>query len=218
MCIIVLENNFNSMNQREMLKCRKVLFFLSLLGMAMMVYSCASSSKTPTFDFQHHQSLTSGFVVEDDTVFFPNHFVVEQNLNELDINIRISPHKMKKGDEAAVCAWADGENHADAVMFKIGAANAWVLYRFVVNGKTYPICSVFLGFPSRHQALVHIKRVEDDLVFYQPYDREVARIGLSQLFKGNPSDKTVRLVMYAVQAENHKPFTVDLRPDRKSVV
>ena len=197
------------MNQREMLKCRKVLIFLSLLCVAMIVYSCASSSKATTFDFQHHQSLTSGFVVVDDTVFFPKHFVVEKNLDELDINIRISPHKMKKGDEAAVCVWADGENHADAVMFKIGAANARVLYRFVVNGKTYPICSVFLGFPSRHQALVHIKRVEEDLVFYQPYDREVARLSLDQLYNGTSPEQNVRLVMYAIQAENHQPVTVD---------
>ena len=209
MCIFVLEDNFNSMNQREMLKCRKVLFFWSLLGMAMMVYSCASSSKTTTFEFQHHQSLTSGFVVDDDTVFFPNHFVVEKNLDELDVNIRISPHKMKKGDEAAVCVWADGENHADAVVHKIGAANAWVLYRFVVNGKTYPVCSVFLGFPSKDQALVHIKRVDEDLVFYQPYDREVARIGLSQLYNGIPIERNVRLIMYAIHAENHQPFMVD---------
>lgn len=197
------------MNFREFLCSRKTLYLLLLLGAAIIVCSCASSSKTTTFEFQHHQSLTSDFVVENDTVFFPNHFVVEKNLDELDVNIRISPHKMKKGDEAAVCVWADGENHADAVVFKKGAANAWVLYRFVVNGKTYPICTVFLGFPSKQQALVHIKRVDDDLVFYQPYDREVARIGLSQLFKGDLSDKTVRLVMYAIQAENHKPFTVD---------
>lgn len=197
------------MNFRELLCCRKMLHLLLLLGAAITVCSCASSSKTTTFEFQHHQSLTSDFVVENDTVFFPNHFVVEKNLDELDVNIRISPHKMKKGDEAAVCVWADGENHADAVVFKKGAANAWVLYRFVVNGKTYPICTVFLGFPSKQQALVHIKRVDDDLVFYQPYDREVARIGLSQLFKGDLSDKTVRFVMYAIQAENHKPFTVD---------
>ena len=116
---------------------------------------------------------------------------------------------MKKGDEAAVCVWADGENHADAVVHKIGAANAWVLYRFVVNGKTYPVCSVFLGFPSKDQALVHIKRVDEDLVFYQPYDREVARIGLSQLYNGIPIERNVRLIMYAIHAENHQPFMVD---------
>lgn len=209
MCIIVLENNFNSMNQREMLKCRKVLFFLSLLGMAMMVYSCASSSKTPTFDFQHHQSLTSGFVVEDDTVFFPNHFVVEQNLNELDINIRISPHGMQKGDETAVCVWVDGENHADAVVFKNSSASEYVMYRFVVNGKSYPVCFVFLGFPSKHQAHIRIKRVDEDIVFYQPYDREVARIGLNQLYNGGPIERNVRLAMYAIQTEKHQSFTVD---------
>ena len=182
---------------------------MSLMGIAMIVCSCASSSKTTTVTFTHHQTLTSGFVVEDDTVFFPNHFVVEKNLDELDVNIRISPHKMKKGDEAAVCVWVDGENHADAVVFKNSPATEYVIYRFVINGKFHPICSVFLGFPSKHQALLHIKRVGDDIVFYQPYDREVARIGLSKLFNGNPSDKTVRLVMYAIQKKNHKPFTVD---------
>lgn len=31
---------------------------------------------------------------------------------------------------------------------------------------------------TKHQALLHIRRIEDDMVFFQPYDREVARISL----------------------------------------
>lgn len=197
------------MTQRELLKSRKTLTLLALLGVAMIVCSCASSSKTPSVTFQHHQTLTSGFAVEDDTVFFPNHFVVEQNLNELDFSVQVSPHNMKKEDEVGICVWVDGENHADAVVFKNSSATEYVIYRLVINGKAYPICSVFLGFPSKHQALLHIKRVDDDIVFYQPYEREVARIGLSQLYHSASPEQNVRLVMYAIQAENHQSFTVD---------
>ena len=197
------------MDQREIIMWRKALTLLPLLVVAILVCSCASSSKTTTNTFQHHQTLTSGVLDENDTLLFPSHIIVEQNLDKLDVSFRVTPHNMHVGDEAGVCVWADGENHADAVVFKYSRATEYVVYRFVVNGKDYPICSVFLGFPSKHQAFLHIKRVGDDIVFYQPYDREVARIGLSQLFKGNLSDKTVRLVMYAIQAENHKPFSVD---------
>jgi len=116
---------------------------------------------------------------------------------------------MKQEDQTAVCVWVNEENHADAVVFKNSSATEYVIYRFVINGKTYPICSVFLGFPSKHQALLHIKRVDDDIVFYQPYDREVARLGLSQLFNGIPIERNVRLIMYAIHAEDHQPFTVD---------
>ena len=197
------------MDQREIIMWRKALSLMPLLVVAILVCSCASSSKTTTNTFQHHQTLTSGVLDENDTLLFPSHIIVEQNLDKLDVSFRVTPHNMHVGDEAGVCVWADGENHADAVVFKYSRATEYVVYRFVVNGKDYPICSVFLGFPSKHQAFIHIKRVGDDIVFYQPYDREVARIGLSQLFKGNLSDKTVRLVMYAIQAENHKPFSVD---------
>ena len=197
------------MDQREIIMWRKALSLMPLLVVAILVCSCASSSKTTTNTFQHHQTLTSGVLDENDTLLFPSHIIVEQNLDKLDVSFRVTPHNMHVGDEAGVCVWADGENHADAVVFKYSRATEYVVYRFVVNGKDYPICSVFLGFPSKHQAFLHIKRVGDDIVFYQPYDREVARIGLSQLFKGNLSDKTVRLVMYAIQAENHKPFSVD---------
>lgn len=197
------------MNQQEILKGRKKLALMSLIGIAMIVCSCASSSKTTSVTFTHHQTLTSGFVEENDTLFFPKHFIIEQNLDSLDISIRVSPHKMKEGDEAAVCVWVDGENHADAVVFKNSPATEYVIYRFVINGKSHPICSVFLGFPSKHQALLHIKRVGDDIVFYQPYDREVARLGLNQLYNGIPQEQNIRLVMYAIHAKNHQPFTVD---------
>jgi len=197
------------MNQRNVLKLSKVLALLSLLNAAIAVCSCTSSSKMTPVTFKHHQTLTSGFDVVDDTVFFPKHFIVEQNLDELDVSILVSPHEMNKGDEAAVCVWVDGENHADAVVFKDSPATEYVIYRFVVNGEVYPMCSVFLGFPSKHQALLHIKRVDDDIVFYQPYDREVARVGLGQLYNGTSPEQNVRLVMYAIQAGNHKPFTVD---------
>jgi len=193
------------MRKQEIKKCHKVLILLSLIGAAMIACSCASSSKTPSVTFNHHQTLTSGSVVENDT----KHFIVEQNLDSLDISFLVSPHKMKQEDQTAVCVWVNEENHADAVVFKNSSATEYVIYRFVINGKTYPICSVFLGFPSKHQALLHIKRVDDDIVFYQPYDREVARLGLSQLFNGIPIERNVRLIMYAIHAEDHQPFTVD---------
>ena len=193
------------MNPREI----KILAFWALFGAAMIACSCASSSKVPLVTFSHHQTLTSGFIVENDTIFFPNHFVVEQRLDSLDISVRISPHGMQKGDETAVCVWVDGENHADAVVFKNSSASEYVMYRFVVNGKSYPVCFVFLGFPSKHQAHIRIKRVDEDIVFYQPYDREVARIGLNQLYNGGPIERNVRLAMYAIQTEKHQSFTVD---------
>ena len=197
------------MDQREIIIWRKVLSLLPLLVVVILVCSCASSSKTTTNTFQHHQTLTSGVLEENDTLLFPSHLIIEQNLDELDVSFRVTPHNMHVGDEAGVCVWADGENHADAVVFKYSRATEYVVYRFVVNGKDYPICSVFLGFPSKHQAFLHIKRVGDDIVFYQPYEREVARIGLSQLFHGTSPKQEIRLVMYAIQAENHQPFTVD---------
>ena len=197
------------MDQREIIMWRKALSLMPLLVVAILVCSCASSSKTTTNTFQHHQTLTSGVLDENDTLLFPSHIIVEQNLDKLDVSFRVTPHNMHVGDEAGVCVWADGENHADAVVFKYSRATEYVVYRFVVNGKDYPICSVFLGFPSKHQAFIRIKRVGDDIVFYQPYEREVARIGLSQLCHDTSPKQEIKLVMYAIQAENHQPFTVD---------
>lgn len=197
------------MDQREIIMWRKALSLMPLLVVAILVCSCASSSKTTTITFQHHQTLTSGILEENDTMLFPNHLIIEQNLDELDVSIQVTPHNMHVGDEAGICVWADGENHADAIVIKNRPATEYVVYRFVVNGKDYPICSVFLGFPSKHQAFIHIKRVGDDIVFYQPYEREVARIGLSQLFHDTSPKQEIKLVMYAIQAENHQPFTVD---------
>ena len=197
------------MEQREIIKSRKAVALFLLLVAAMLVCSCASSSKTTSIPFQHHQTLTSGVLEENDTLLFPNHIILEQDLDELDVSIQVTPHNMHVGDEAGVSVWVDGENHADAIVFKNRPATEYVIYRFVVNGEDYPICSVFLGFPSKHQALLHIKRVGDDIVFFQPYDREVARIGLSQLYRNSTPKQRVGLVMYAIQAENHQPFMVD---------
>ena len=196
------------MEQRE-IKRRKVVVLFSLLIVAVLVCSCVSSSKAPAITFQHHQTLTSGVLEETDSLLFPNHIILEQNLDELDVCIQVTTHNMHVGDEAGVCFWADGENHADAIVYKNSSATEYVIYRFVVNGKDYPICSVFLGFPSKHQALLRIKRVGDDIVFFQPYDREVARIGLSQLYHNSTPRQRVGLVMFAIHTENHRPFTVD---------
>lgn len=195
------------MNQRTSLYYHKA-WCLALLVVAMIVCSCASSSKTPTIIFNHHQTLTSGILEENDTVIFPNHFIVEQPLDELDFCVKVSLQNMQKGDQTGVCVWVNGENHADAVVIKDTPTTESVIYSFVIDGKDYPYCSVFLGFPSKHQALLHIKRVDNDIVFYYPYDREVARIGLRQLYRGIPPEKNIRLMMYAVHADDHKPFTV----------
>lgn len=197
------------MNQHSVFKCHKSLFYLLLLSVSIITSSCASSSKMPIVTFKNHKTLTSGIVEINDTLVFPNHFIVEQNLSELNFGVQVSAHKMNKGDEAAVCVWVDGENHADAVVYKYNSATEYVIYRLVVNGEVYPICSVFMGFPSKHQAHILIKQVDGDIVFCQPYDREVARISLSQLYHGASPEQEIRLVMYAVHDKKHRPCTVD---------
>ena len=89
------------MDQREIIMWRKALSLLPLLVVAILVCSCASSSKTTTNTFQHHQTLTSGVLDENDTLLFPSHIIVEQNLDKLDVSFRVTPHNMHVGDEYA---------------------------------------------------------------------------------------------------------------------
>lgn len=160
------------------------------------------------YSFNHHESLTSGRTNDNDTIFTPNHLFAEQNLDSLDLYVQISPHNMIEGDIVGVSFYVNGENHADAFVFKKGLS-LWIQIQYTINGEIIPRCNVFMGAFSK-KASIHIKRVDNDIVFYYPYEREINRIGLGYLFHGACStDDVAPIMFYAFHADNHKPFTVD---------
>lgn len=181
----------------------KVLF---LSGTLLLLVSCASHKPVASLGFRN--TLLSSVIEKNDSIVFPNHFMIERDLDSLNIEVMVSPHKIKKGSEAGVCVWVDADHHADAVVFG-NFSGLWIHYRFIIDGEVYPMSYVYMGSFSKN-ALIYIKRVGNDIVFSYPQDREITRIGLSYLFDGEYSaEKEIALMMYAVHTEGHKPFTVD---------
>ena len=162
-----------------------------------------------TDGFKHHENLTSGCEREGDSILFPNYIFIEEYLDSLDMYFQISPHKMKMKDYVGISFFVDGENHADAIVFKPNATSLSILIQYTINGETIPRETVYMGAFSK-KASIHIKRVDNNIVFYCPYEREIDRIGLGYLFGENYHQESIApIVMYAFHSEKHKPFTVD---------
>ena len=184
---------------------------ISLRGVcicAMLLLATASSyakKPKPNYNFTHHEELTSGYENRDDDSFFPKYFFVEQNLDSLDFYVRVLPHTMKDGNVVGVSFWVDGENHADVIL-----QNRWLAYVFRIQGKEIPKGTIYKGFPCKKETIVHIKRIDNDIVFYDLDEDEAYRIGLRYLYGGEyPTDSKARIALYAAHLNRNKPFTVE---------
>lgn len=177
---------------------------LFLSGILLLLFSCGTPKHIPCFSYHH--TLSSSVYNEKEPIVYPNHLIIERDLDSLDFEVQITPQVKKIKGETGVCVWVDGEHHADAVVFN-ESGGFWIQIRYVIDGSVYPICFVFA---SKKPVSIHVKRVGNDIVFYYPYDREITRIGLSYLFDGEyATEKEISLMMYAVHPEGEKPFVVD---------
>ena len=188
-----------------MVGSQKVKYIL-LCCIAMLSFNVLFSQ---TDNFKHHENLVSGCERDGDSILFPNHIFIEENLDSLDMYVQVSPHNMKMKDYVGISFFVDGENHADAIVFKPNATSLSILIQYTINGEIIPRKTVYMGAFSK-KASMHIKRVDNNIVFYYPYDREIDRIGLGYLIGENYLYENIApIVMYAVHSEKHKPFTVD---------
>ncbi len=180
----------------------------SLLFFAMILLSCGASFSQEKFT--HHHKMTSEYVERDDMSFEPSYFFVEQSLDSLDFHVRVTPSKIKKKCTAmvGVSFWLNGENHADAVVFKKGAMVV-IQMQYTINGKF--MTGKYLYSTPSHYATIHIKRVDDEIVFGAwRFNKKLGKLNIKNLApEGFPTGLKAQIVFYATHHENGDPFTVN---------
>ncbi|MCR5697975.1 MAG: hypothetical protein K6G73_13475 [Marinilabiliaceae bacterium] len=157
--------------------------------------------------FSHHEVLSSEYLNYDDENFVPKYFFVEQSLDSLDFCVQISPGEARRKDIVGACYWVNSSNHIDAII-----QNKAVSIVYNIQGKQIPQCIISLGWPSTTKAMIRFKRIDNDIVVYNPCDtaKEVRRISLRYLYNGEyPTDSIASIMFFAAHPQKGKPFTAE---------
>ncbi|MBE6340566.1 MAG: hypothetical protein E7069_07515 [Bacteroidales bacterium] len=157
--------------------------------------------------FSHHEVLSSEYLNYDDENFVPKYFFVEQSLDSLDFCVQISPGEARRKDIVGACYWVNSSNHIDAII-----QNKAVSIVYNIQGKQIPQCIISLGWPSTTKTMIRFKRIDNDIVVYNPCDtaKEVRRISLRYLYNGEyPTDSIASIMFFAAHQQKGKPFTAE---------
>lgn len=178
-----------------------------LLSVTMLLLSCGASFSQEKF-IRHHE-MTSEYVERADKTFEPSYFFVEQSLDSLDFHVRVTPSRIKIGCTAmvGVSFWINGENHADAVVFKKGST-VFIQMQYTINGKF--MTGKYLYSTPCKRATIHMKRVGDEIVFGGwRMNKKIGKLNIKNLApNGFPTGLKAQIVFYATHHEKGDPFTV----------
>ncbi len=150
---------------------------------------------------------SSPVIFDEEGKTAPSFTSITLPLDSLDFYVTIEDWNSAKGDEAGVCYWVNPFFHADVLLLNMGTNQNYLLLRYIIDGKPYPVVSIYL-YKSK-SATIQIKNDNGELHFFYLYKsrkkdewRWIKSVKLDVLTE---SDDEADIVMYSVHNPKNKP-------------